>query len=98
MVHKKASIFELVHETWGLAYGIVSFKELAMKSMLLKMFSLYGIQCMLIVNSNHGMTWIGLWGWREQGKGFEGPSVGEGQAMAWAPKDYGCGEEESTCI
>ena len=52
----ETSIFELVYETWGLAYGMVSFKELSMKSMLMKMVSLHGIQCMLIVDSNHGMT------------------------------------------
>jgi hypothetical protein len=62
MVHMKIDIFKLVYETWGLAYGMVSFKELAMKSMLMKMFSLHGIQWRLIVHSNHGMTWIGLWG------------------------------------
>jgi hypothetical protein len=39
---------------------MVSFKELAMKSMLMKMVSFHIIQSMLIVDSNHGVTWIGL--------------------------------------
>jgi hypothetical protein len=33
-----------------------------------------------------------------QGKGFEGPRIGEGQEMAWVLKNQHCGEEESTCI
>lgn len=31
MVNVKASIFELLDETWGTAYGLVSFGELAME-------------------------------------------------------------------
>jgi hypothetical protein len=76
---------------------MVSFKELAMKSMLMKMFSLHGIQCMLVVDSNHGMTWI-VCEVKIARKGFEGPSVGKEKVMAWALKDHGCGEEKSTCI
>ena len=51
-----------------------------------------------MVDSNRHVTWDGLRESRQQGKSFEGPSKGEGQATAWAPQDQGYGEEEITFI
>ena len=79
MYYVKASSWLLVNETWGIAYGMVSYLKLAKLKWKRQLYKWMN-------DSTQDVTW-----WLEMvkiaRKGFEVLSKGEGQATAWRPKN-----------
>ena len=72
----KEARWEIIHETWGIAHGMVSLS----KACHIKR------QLSLKDDSTQGVTyWLQIV--KIARKGFEVPSKGEGQAMAWRSKN-----------
>ena len=79
MYYVKASSWLLVNETWGIAYGMVSYLKLAKLKWKRQQYK-------WMDDSTQDVTW-----WLEMvnisRKDFEVLSKGEGQATAWQPKN-----------